>query len=290
MKISLIGTGLSGMVGERFRQLFDQRINFTNLDITTGVDITNEQTVKTAIRDSQGDVVLHLAAFTNVSAAHEQKGDKNGLCYQINVTGTRHIARYCQQFNKYLIHVSTDFVFDGNSPTPYTETDTPNPIEWYGQTKLWSEAEVSQAGGDHVILRITYPYQAKPVRPDFLTTIIDKLTSDSLPPAFTNHIITPTFADDICQVFWYCVNHRPTGLYHAVGSSFHSDYEIATMVKETFNLPGTVTKGDVDEYIKQVARPYQKNMRTSNQKLTTDFGISMKKFAEGLEIIKRQLG
>jgi dTDP-4-dehydrorhamnose reductase len=287
--MTIIGTGLSGMVGTRFQELYGDRYIFSNLDLTTGVDITDRNQVERAIAESNAQVVVHLAAFTNVSAAHLEEGNTEGTCYRVNVGGTENIALAAAKHDKYLIHISTDFVFDGTKQDPYTEEDTPNPIEWYGQTKLWAEEAVVKAGGKHVILRLAYPYQAKPMRPDFLETIRQKLTDNTLPPAFTNHSITPTFVDDLVAVFDYSITNQPTGLYHALGSSWHTDYEIALLVKELFHLPGDVKEGDVDAYIKTVNRPYQKTMKVSNQKLRRDFKLEMKTLPQGLEEIVRQL-
>jgi dTDP-4-dehydrorhamnose reductase len=121
------------------------------------------------------------------------------------------------------------------------------------------------------------------MRPDFLAGIREKLGSNSLPPAFTDHVITPTFADDLAQVFSYCINHKPKGIYHAVGSTSHTDYEIALMVKEMFGLPGEVKPGSLADYLTSHPRPYQRTMRVSNNKLQMDLGIKMKTLREGLE-------
>jgi len=288
-KTTLLVTGLSGLIGERFRQLFHNKYNFENLDLSEGIDITNKNSVKKAFQQSRAEVVIHLAAFTDVNKAHEQKDDKNGICYKVNVVGTNHVAQYCKQFDKYLIHISTDFVFNGEKTSSYVESDSPNPIEWYGQTKYWAEKEVERRAGDHIILRLAYPYQAKPIRPDFLQKMVDKLKNNSLPPAFTDHIITPTFVDDIIKVFDYCIQNRPQGIYHAVGSSSHSDYQLAQAIKSTFNLQSKIEKGSLKEYLKITNRPYQKTLKISNQKLYAEFGIKMSKFQEGLNQIKDQL-
>jgi dTDP-4-dehydrorhamnose reductase len=286
-KAAVIGTGLSGLIGTRFQQLFGDTFTFTNLDLSTGIDITDAAMVEQAVASNPAETLIHLAAFTNVSAAHEQTGDKSGLCYRINVEGTNTLAQAAAKYNKRFIHISTDFVFDGTKEDAYTEEDTPAPIEWYGRTKLWAEEVVQSVmpSGKWVILRLAYPYQAHPSRPDFLAGMIEKLTNDALPPAFTDHVITPTFADDLCRVFAHCISYRPSGIYHAVGSSSHSDFEIAQMVKETFNLPGEVKPGSLDEYLKNHPRPYQRTMRVSNEKIHNEFGIKMKSFREGLEEI-----
>jgi dTDP-4-dehydrorhamnose reductase len=289
MKKKILVSGLSGMVGSRFRELYQEKYDFENLDLSEGVDITNKVQLDRIIGESDAETIIHLAAFTNVSAAHEQNGDKEGPCYRVNVVGTENIAASCKAYGKYLIHISTDYVFDGTKEEVYTEEDTPNPIEWYGQTKLWAEEKVQEILDDQVILRLAFPYQANPMRPDFLAKMIENMKANSLPPQFDNHYLTPTYVDDLAGVFDYATEHKPQGIYHCVGSSWHTDYEIALMVKEKFGLEADVKAGDVDEYIKKVNRPYQKSMKVSNEKLKRDMGVEMKRFDEGLRFLHKQL-
>jgi dTDP-4-dehydrorhamnose reductase len=141
--IPVLGTGLSGLIGTRFQNLSGNRFTFTNLDLSTGIDITDPDSVERVMSGSPAEVVIHLAAFTNVTAAHEQHGDKNGLCYRINVTRNRNvIARAAEKYHKHMIHISTDYVFDGTKEEVYTEEDVPCPIEWYGETKYIAEQAV----------------------------------------------------------------------------------------------------------------------------------------------------
>ena len=284
MEQSIIGTGLTGLIGSLFLKKYPT-YKYTNLDLSTGIDITSPQAVDEAIKLSSSDTILHLAAFTNVSEAHKQNGDKNGLCYRVNVTGSENIVMAAREYSKYLIHISTDFVFDGSKSTPYTEADSPNPIEWYGETKLRAEELVQQNLKHYLIIRLSYPYQSNPSRPDLVSNIIQGLKAGTLPPVFSDHIITPTYAGDIADVFDYCIQNKPTGIYHCTGSSSHSDYEIASMIKEKLGLKGDLKKGSLETYLQTTSRPYQKTMITSNEKLQTDFGFQMKTFPQGLELL-----
>jgi dTDP-4-dehydrorhamnose reductase len=287
MKVA--GSGLSGLIGTRFQELHGGDHEITNLDLSTGIDITNETQVVEAIKNSGASVLLHLAAFTNVSAAHEQQGDDEGSCYRVNVVGTENMVKAARETGAYLIHISTDYVFDGTKETPYTEEDETNPIEWYGKTKLLAEERVINGLERWAILRLAFPYQARPMRPDFLANMIEKLSTNTLPPAFTDHTITPTFVDDLVGVFDYFVRNNPSGIYHTVGSSWHTDLEVATMVKQIFELPGEVSEGSLEAYLKTTDRPYQKSMRVSNQKMLKETGLQMATLEEGLLSVRQQL-
>lgn len=286
----ILVTGLSGLVGSRFTALYENKYELVNLDLTSGIDITKPESVEAIfLSNADAEGIIHLAAFTNLNAAAEQTGDENGSCYKVNVAGTKVIAEAAAKHRKYLIHISTDYVFDGEKTDAYTEVDRPNPIEWYGQTKFMAEQAVEVSGANHVVLRLAFPYQAKPMRPDFIVKMRLGFEQNSLYPLFNDHFITPTFVDDVAAVFDYCATHQPTGLYHMTGSSFHSDFEIGQMVKETFGYENEVIPGLLSEYLKANPRPYQRSMKIDNSKLQKEFGIKMRSLEEGLAEIKNQL-
>jgi len=300
MKETIIGTGLSGLVGSRIVQLLSKQFNFVDFSLDTGVDITDFKLLKSKFNQfPQAKAVLHLAAFTNVNSAWEQKGDKNGLCYRVNVLGTRNISQLAKQTNKYLIHISTDFVFDGHNPPQggYKEEDQPNPIEWYGQTKYWAEQEVEKSTGQSVILRIAFPYKAQPapqnlepqVKLDLVRKIIDKLKKKEQLTMFADQIITPTFIDDIVQVINRCLQKKTAGIFHCTGSTSLSPYNLALKIAQTFNLNQSLIKSSsLKDYLKTHpdSRPRQINMELSNKKIEKELKIKMLTIDQGLREIK----
>jgi dTDP-4-dehydrorhamnose reductase len=289
-KPTIIGTGLSGMVGSRLIEQLSGKYNFTNLDLATNVDITNIKQVDQALSQHQPTTVIHLAAFTDVSKAFEQKGDKTGLVYQVNTLGTRNIAQACKKHNHFLIHISTDFVFDGTKETFYTEADKPNPIEWYGQTKLWAEEEVLSSGCQHVIARLAFPFRSNyDPKLDLVRTILNGLRSNSLYPMFTDQIITPTFIDDLTQAFDLFINQKPTGIYHLVGSTPISPFDLSKKIATVFDLKTDVKPGSFKEYLKKDPRPRQRYLKISNQKFQKDFNIKMSTIDQALMTLKSQM-
>ena len=290
-KAVVIGTGLSGMIGSRFTELYANDFEFVNLDLTTGVDITNTQQVESALSKHQDATVIHLAAFTDVSKAFEQNGDKNGSVYQVNVVGSENIANAAKKFGHYLIHISTDFVFDGVNPpeTGYTETDTPKPIEWYGQTKLWAEEAVQKNAGTNVIVRTAFPYRANFAgKLDLVRNMLEKLKTNSLYPVFNDQIITPTFIDDLGVAFKTIIDKKPTGIFHAVGSSFVSPYEIAQKISAVFEIKADIKTGSFKEFTLKDPRPRQQYLKVSNAKLKQELGVEMKTLEEALKLLKDQ--
>jgi len=290
----ILGTGLSGLVGSRIVELLGDKFEFENLDLTTGIDITKKNQLAEKIASSKANTLIHLAAFTDVGQAWEQRGDKKGLCYQVNVIGTRNIAELCSQNQKYLVHFSTDFVFDGNKKTSYTEKNEPRPIEWYGQTKYWAEQEIKKATDNFCILRIAFPYRAKfQPKADIVRRIIKSLEEKMLYPMFIDQITTPTFIDDIAYGLDKVIEIKPKGIFHLVASSFQSPYDLAIQIAEVFGFnKKSVKKGSLAEYQKNQpssARPWHKNLGFSNEKIKKELGIEMSNLKEGLEKMREQL-
>ena len=290
-KFKVIGTGMSGLVGTRIAELLGKRYSFTNLDLTTGVDLTLESNVKKAMGEAEGGVVLHLAAYTDVDAANSQQGDRQGICYRLNVLGTRYVAQWCARTGKYLIHISTDFVFDGRKMSAYTEEDSPHPIEWYGRTKYLAEKEVQRADGKYAILRIAFPFRAAYAqKSDLVRSILHGLENDTLYPMFSDQRITPTFIDDIASAVDTVISQKPQGIYHIVGSTSLSPFSLAKKIAKTFGLPqDRVKKGSLSEYLKNARRPYQRRLAMSNRKAKTDLEIVMSDIGKALVRLKSQV-
>ncbi len=290
-KPDIIATGLSGLVGSRIAELLCEKYCLQNLDLTTGVDLTKESSVKKAMEKASGEVVLHLAAYTNVDEAQRQFGNKNGACYKVNVLGSRYAAQYAAKSGKYLIHISTDFVFNGKKKKAYTEKDRPNPIEWYGQTKYQAEKEVKKTAKHYAIVRIAFPFRSHySAKSDLVRTVLEKLKAGSLYPMFADQIITPTFIDDIAKALNVFIRKRPQGIFHVVGSTSISPFDLAKKIAYTFNLDqDLVKKGSLREYLPTAKRPYQKRLAISNQKIKRELGIGMRTIDQALLEIKRQI-
>jgi dTDP-4-dehydrorhamnose reductase len=140
--MKILGTGLTGLVGSRVVELLSNKYEFENLSRSSGSDISNKEQVLGKIKSSDAQVILHLAAKTNVDECEKDKTlAQSGEAWRINVEGTKNIADACLQASKKLIYISTDFVFDGENPPPggYSEEDIPNPVNWYARTKYEGE-------------------------------------------------------------------------------------------------------------------------------------------------------
>lgn len=285
--MKVLGTGLTGLMGSRVVQLLSLQYEFVNLSRITGVDITNKEQVSRAIEHSDAGIVLHLAAKTNVDACEKDKvlGER-GDAWVVNVEGTKNIAESCLIYNKKLIYISTDFVFDGEKEF-YNEDDTPNPINWYAQTKYEGEKIVKGLQIPWIILRIAYPYRASFPKLDFVRVIKNRLQQKQEVKGITDHIFSPTFIDDIAAVFHGLITENATGIYHTVGSEALTPYDAATKIAHTFGLDTRlITQIKRDVYFSGKARrPFR--LALKNDKIKA-LGYHLKPFSEGLQEVKKQ--
>lgn len=289
-KFSVITTGLNGLVGSKFDQLFSDKYSFDRMDASSKenpIDITNFSQVMEVFQKSSAKSVVHLAAYTNVTGAWEQTDDKTGPAYLVNVEGTKNIVRACEETGKHLIHISTAYVFNGENDGLYLETDQVSPIEWYGQTKAWAEEAVSSSNTPWTIFRIDQPFRSDVFhKMDIVHKIINGLNEGTLYPQFTDHFFGPTFIDDFAKVIDWSIRTQTTGLFHASSGEKWSDFDFSTLIKETHGLGGEVKSGMLSDYLKTLARPYQRNTALNSEKLRSTLDFPLLSVAEAINLVK----
>ena len=271
-------TGSKGLIGTRCFELYTGNCDLISVDLPDGFDILNRKEFFAKANQAltnienvsdQVPVIVHLAAFTDVSGAYDQSGDKDGLCYRLNVEGTENVIHLANQLGAHLVHISTDFVFDGDKQNSYSEEDQPNPIEWYGETKLIAEERVRRDSESWTIMRIAFPYHKKPgVRPDLVAKIREKLAAGEQLFLFGDQIITPTFADDVARAIFAFTEHKPhQELFHVMGPESYSPYQLGVKLAEIDSCDASlITETSLIDYLKQDPRPRQKRLAMSTSK------------------------
>lgn len=277
-KIKIAATGLSGLVGTRIQELLHESFEFISLS-QEDVDITNRQSVISAIDGIDFDFFLHLAAYTDVDGAEKNPE----LARLVNRDGTRHIFEAVKKKQKKCIYISTDFVFDGTAGN-YDETSTPNPQSVYGLTKYEGEQVFE---GEGLISRISYPYRANfEPKKDFVRSIIALLQNKTPLTGVADQILTFTFIDDIAHTIGnMCKNFSP-GIVHVVGKNSMSGYDAMRLIAQTFSLDGNlIAQTSYDEFYKGRAK------RPKNGTITSvrNTFYPMKTFEEGLAEMKKQI-
>lgn len=241
--MKILVTGASGLVGSRFVELYP---NSQDL-LTPDLDEFDLMHPGEYLTKNTPDVVLNFAAYTNVSEAEKQRGDKSGPCWQINVEGTRNLVSALPA-NTRLIHISTDYVFSGQSG-PYKETDIPetNPskVTWYGFTKGEAERIVGERG---TIVRLIYPIRAKYfAKLDYLRKPLDLYNQEKLYPLFTDQQISITSIDEACLALQKIIDQKLSGIFHMSCPDITTPYEIITYLLQKLgkDISG-VQKSSVD--------------------------------------------
>jgi len=269
MKKCVLVTGSRGLIGTRFFEQFGEVCDLISGDLDDGFDLLDPSTFSTVIAERSVDAIVHLAAFTDVSAAHAQQGDESGLCYQLNVTGTANVVNLARQLQAHLIHVSTDFVFDGKQNRAISEDDLPAPIEWYGETKLLAEQLVVDNAEAWTIIRIAFPFlREEGVRPDLVANIACKLRAGEPLYLFGDQIITPTLADDVAAALFRMIERRPENeIFHVMGPESMSPCELGHCVAGCLNLsPKNIVETSLIDYLKKDPRPRQQYTSMNTQK------------------------
>ncbi|MCL5970883.1 MAG: SDR family oxidoreductase [Patescibacteria group bacterium] len=299
--MKILGTGLTGLVGSRFVELFESVYEFSHINLENGIDILDKQSVLDTISSSDAGLVIHMAAKTNVDGCElDKEKDKDALgandfiqivndktAWAVNVLGTKNIIEACKKTNKKLIYISTDFVFDGAKKS-FTEENTPNPINWYAKTKYEGEKLVQNSGLDYIIVRLAYPYRACFKRSDFVRGLISKLEKGEKLEMITDHIMVPTFIDDIVNAIGALIEKQEKGIFHVVGSQPVTPYDAALKIAKEFDLDSLlISKTTRRKYFAGKApRPFCLNLK--NDKIS-NLGIEMSSFDKGLTEIKHQI-
>jgi len=253
---NILITGSNGQLGNELRLVVGEndKINkyyFTDVD---ELDITNKKDVSEFIVANNIDIVVNCAAYTNVDKAEDDK-ERADL---INHIGPKNLAEACRDKNGLLIHISTDYVFDGTKNTPYTETDETKPLGVYGETKLRGENAIINSGCDYVIIRTSWLYSS--FGHNFLKTM-QRLTAEkeSLNVVF-DQVGTPTYAGDLANVIYTIIqNNNNTDIrnqiYHFSNEGVCSWYDFAVAINEALGHNCNIKPCFSSEFPSKVTRP-----------------------------------
>lgn len=271
-------TGGSGMVGTRIIELLSDKFEFIPLSIEN-LDITKKDSVHSYLKNLSFDLILHLAAYTNVAGAETEKEK----AYLINETGTQNLFEVAQSAKKQFIYISTDFVFDGVNP-PYVEKSVPNPISVYGASKYAGENVVGKNG---MIVRFSYPYRSSfGIKKDIFRTLKSLLEAGKPLSMVNDSLMVPTFIDDIAQGLGYLMNNYSQEIFHLVGKDAMSPFTLAKTIANVLHLNESLVGATTYE---QYFANRAKGPRYSDIRSEKNTFCLMHTFEEGLRIIKKQL-
>jgi len=217
------------------------------------LDITRLSDVEKAIRHFLPDIVLNCAAFTQVDSCETEKE----LAWKVNAEGPENLAVSIEKYGGRLIHISTDYVFDGRKkqPEPYVEDDEPHPISFYGKSKLEGERAVRQITERHIIIRTAWLYGIN--GHNFLKTILKLSLKDSntVIKVVNDQFGSPTWSYRLAVQLSKMIEIKEQGTYHATSEGYCTWYELACYFLKKIKIPHTVIPCSSDEYQTPASRP-----------------------------------
>lgn len=291
-------TGANGLLGYKLVQLLTGKPDVTTIatarkkpaDLPAGIqfvelDITNKAQTLSVITAAKPNVVIHAAAMTQVDQCETEREK----CWSANVDGVANIIAACSQTNAHLVHVSTDFIFDGTYG-PLDETAIPNPVNYYGESKLAGEKLIQQSKINWAILRTVLVYG---VTPDMSRSNIVLWVKKSLEEGKTINVVndqwrTPTLAEDLAMGCYLAASKKANGIYHISGSEMLTPFEIAIQTAEYFNLNKALIKpADSSTFTQPAKRPPKTGFIIL--KAQRELGYTPHTFTEGLGVLAAQL-
>lgn len=298
MKTILV-TGSNGLLGQKITERILETKQFSLIATSKGpnrypvkegytyaeMDILNPKNVREVIEAYRPDTIIHTAAMTNVDTCEDQKE----LAYRLNVEAVQTLVSLCNDYSIHLVHLSTDFIFDG-AAGPYDEEAEPNPLSYYGLTKLQAEEAVRNSKCRWAILRtiIVYGIVADMSRSNIVLWAKGALEKGNPINVVNDQWRMPTLAEDLADCCLLAVEKDAQGVYNASGKDIMSISELVGRVADYWQLDKSLIKEISAETLNQTAK---RPVRTGFilDKTIRDLGYQPHSFEEGLAIVDQQL-
>lgn len=292
-------TGSNGLLGQKIIPLLASRAHVQLIAIGKGVDrypvpggyqyedadLQDHRRLEDLFELYRPTHVIHSAAMTQVDACETEREQ----CVLVNVGATQKIAELCARFNTHLVHISTDFIFDGEKG-PYVETDTPNPVNFYGQSKLDAELAIQASGARYAILRTVLLYGITPAmsRSNIVLWVKESLEKGKPINVVEDQFRSPTLAEDLATAAVSALMREAQGVFHISGPEFMSILELAYSIADFWKLDKSLITPSRSEDIRQPAkRPPKTGFIIL--KAQTELDYRPHTLNKGLELVDRQL-
>jgi dTDP-4-dehydrorhamnose reductase len=251
MKNKVLVTGANGQLGKTIREISNEFINSIEFVFVekSQLDITNQNELDTYFKANTFDYCINCAAYTNVDLAETE----TQKAIEVNANAVHNLAKMCSLYHTTLIHVSTDYVFDGTNQTPYLETNDTNPINVYGQSKLLGENYIREQLDAHFIIRTSWLYST--FEKNFVTSIFNKLQNDEKLTIITSQKGTPTSCIDLSYFILFIITNsiKNFGTYHFSAQGETTWYGLAMQIAKYLSKSSNVTA--IKNYSTKAKRP-----------------------------------
>lgn len=246
--MKLLVTGANGQLGIDLVRILSNKHEVHGFG-RDGLDIRNLEQCLVAAKRLEPDAIIHLAAFTAVDRAEMDEDE----AYLVNAIGTRNIALSAQEVGAKLCYLSTDYVFDGTSLTPYKEYDNTNPISVYGKTKRAGEYLVSTLCSKYFIVRTSWVYGQH--GNNFVKTILRLAQEKEKIKVVNDQIGSPTYTVDLSEFLENLIITQKYGIYHASNSGSCSWYDFANAIVDLSRMKIRIESCTTEEFPRPAPRP-----------------------------------
>ena len=270
MKVTVIGS--AGQLGAEVCQAFSTAGHDVLALTHAEIEVTAPESVRKALSSDRPEIVVNCAAYVRVDEADEDPES----AFRVNALGALNVARICRELDARCIYVSTDYVFNGEKPEPYTEEDTPQPINVYGTSKLAGEHLVRQACSRWTIVRVAGLFGKSGARAkggNFIETILAQARKGAPLRVISDTRVSPTYAVDAAIAIVHLAQQATSGIVHVTNSGFCTWYRLAKKVTELCRLEISIEPISSDAFPRRAARP--RNSALDNTQVTKVLGMSL---------------
>jgi len=294
IKKRILVVGANGMLGQRVINFYSKKENIELLGCSIEpksvyndaeyicCDLTKRESIKKVVFDFYPDFIVNTAAYTNVDKSETEREQ----AWKLNVKGVEYLAETCRVLDAHLVHISSDYIFDGKNG-PYNEKAIPNPLGYYGRTKLASENALKISGSMNSIIRTNVLYGIADSRPDFVRWVINSVRAEQKIRIVTDQFNNPTFLDDLVTAINKIIEFKKQGIYNIGGKEFLSRYEFTLLIADFFKLnKDLITPIKTIELNQPAPRPLKSGLITL--KAQTELGYQPHTILESLAIMKKE--
>ena len=274
----IVVTGANGQVGQSIKLLSDLypdvKFSFLTRD---DLSISDREALNSFFQNQKPTVLINCAAYTAVDKAETEQE----LALSVNATAVETLAGICKEFNTKFVHISTDYVFDGNASIPYKESDPTNPINYYGFTKLQGENLAIAANPETIILRTSWVYA--PHGKNFVKTMLKLMQDRTELNVVGDQFGSPTYAPDLAEALLKIAlsDHIIPGVYHFSNDGIISWFDFATAIAEISHSSCKVNAITTAQYPTPAKRPSYSGLNKS--KILSNYSIKLKPWRDSLQ-------
>lgn len=261
MKVLILGG--TGLLGTDITKVFKKDCEVVSFG-SAEADITKLDAVLHAVKTHKPDVVINSAAMADVDKCEAEPDN----AYLVNAIGPKNIAMVCRDYRLKMVHISTDYVFDGEKKSPYTEFDKTNPLNIYGQSKLAGEELIKDIHNNYLILRTAWLFGER--RNNFVDYVINGVTNGNDIIAVKDMVSSPTFSLDVAEEVKKLVDIGQTGVFHVCNKGYCSRLELVEEIMKIMKKTTNLTVVNQSQWKKPAKRPVFSALRNYHMALINE--------------------